>query len=318
MLAWAALLMVVSSCEAIGSERGLSYSGRVTQVISPAAIPIAENGMATADGRFFVAGGHGLYEITGGSAGFRAEPLLSERCNLSGGVARGNLLYLACTGEGELSATASLIRVDPNGPTGLDVRRAEFPGTGNPILLNGMDFGPDGSLYLSNTQALFTGDPAVYRVDILREAPLTIEVSPFLDVSILTEGVRGSGDVAPNGIRIEGDTMYLSRGFSLLKLALRPDGSHGPPAVIYATDSLSVIDDFDIAEGRIFVAQMGLLDLALGAPVDSMLLTLNLNGRTLNRRRLSFRPSSTTVVADDALMITAYFGGGVYRIAADR
>ena len=98
----------------------------------------------------------------------------------------------------------------------------------------------------------------------------------------------------------------------------RLKGSHGRPAVIYATDSLSVIDDFDIADGRIFVAQVGLLDVALGAAVDSMLLTLNTNGRALSRRRLDFRPSSTTVVADGALMITSYFGGGVYRIPEDR
>ena len=318
MIAWTALLALVSGCEAIGTEGGPSYSGRVTQVVAPEVIPISENGMATADGRFFVVGGHRLYEIAGGPVAFRAEQLLDERCTLSGGVARGNVLYLACTGEDELNATASLLRVDPNRPGGLDVRRVDFPGTGNPILLNGMDFGPDGSLYISNTQALISGDPAVYRVQILREDPLTIEVSPFLDATILTEGVRGSGDIAPNGIRIEGDTMYFSRGFSLVKLSLRPDGSHGPPTLIYATDSLSGIDDFDLVEGRLFVAQVGLLDVALGSPVDSMLLTLNTNGRRLARRRLNFRPSSTTVVADGALMITSYFGGGLYRIPADR
>ena len=56
LLAWAALLTLVSGCEAIGTEGGLSYSGRVTQVVSPETIPISENGMATTDGRFFAVG----------------------------------------------------------------------------------------------------------------------------------------------------------------------------------------------------------------------------------------------------------------------
>ena len=306
---------------------GCQEDPTIETVITSQVIPTSENGVYTDNGRFFVAGGDTIFEVLGGPDEFRAVPLVKqETCIFGGLVDRGDLLFASCTHLDllNLDTRAELLRIDPRrgAPS---VERAVFPAGDVFVHPNGLEFGPDGALYVTNSAALLLGEPAIFRVEIVSESPLAIQISNFLDASTLEniENIEEGGGLFPNGLRFDGSTLYYSRGATLVKMQVLPDGSHGPMTVVYRTrDLISVIDDFDINNGNLYIAQthsLGALDTNL---FKSKLVVTDLRGRVRSELVLPFVPSSTavrrnTLFGTNTVIATSVFQGGLYRITAD-
>jgi len=198
------------------------------------------------------------------------------------------------------------------------VGRASIPTEGAP-LLNGSAFGKDGALYISNTLAA-APDPAVVRVEILSEEPLELACTALLSAGMTgANGEVGGGDLA-NGIRFLDDTMYYVRGAELATVEIAPNGTGSTPRVIYTREGGSgFLDDFDIGDGKLWIAESGALGF-LGVDNDeSSLMVTDLRGEPLFKLPLPFIPSSMVFAIDTmfgpaSILITSFYNGGLYRV----
>jgi hypothetical protein len=299
----------------------------VEQLISPELMPISERAVYTDDGRFFVAGGEVLYEVEATDDGFEAVELLHEDCVLGGLIDHGNLLYAACVTTGESAnplmpniTGVELLRIDPSGEGEPEVQRVEFGADPLPQL-NGMEFGPDDALYISNSTSGLNGGPAVYRVAITDEDPFSIEVSEF---------VAQSADYSvPNGLRFDGNEFYFATGLTLVRMQVGDDGTPGAPETLFTAgaDVLTggVVDDFDLGPDRIYIARVAGPDVlavmggnAVGE-YQSQLVITDRDGAEIQTLALDFVPSGAVApraepFGEDAIVVTSYFNGGLYRV----
>jgi len=169
----------------------LCVSNTCGQVIDIATIPDAENTLTTPDGRVFVSGGTGVFELHRSGDSYTAAPINDAACNFTGLAQRGNVLYANCF-DGRLYA-ARLTAA----PT---LQPIHEYGLAAP---NGLAAGPDGALYLTNGPLATTAlpDPKIVRV-------LLDPADPF---KVLSQEIwLASGLTAPNGIAIRGREIYVT------------------------------------------------------------------------------------------------------------
>lgn len=213
----------------------LCVSNVCGEVIDIATIPDAENTLTTPDGRVFVSGGTGVFEIRRSGTAYEAVPIHEAACNFTGLALRGDVLYANCF-DGRLYAA----------------RLTELPrlqaihdyGLGAP---NGLATGPDGALYATNgplaTSAL--PDPKIVRVLLDPADPFKV---------LRQEDWLSSGLTAPNGIAIRGDDLFITDSSVLPpalgrieRIRIGSDGLPGERQVIASVnsvpDDLSVVGD---------------------------------------------------------------------------
>jgi len=218
----------------------LCVSNACGQVIDIATIPDAENTLTTPDGRVFVSGGTGVFEIQRSSEGYSAVPVNDAACNFTGLAQRGDVLYANCF-DGRLYAAR--LTASPR------LQAIHDYGLAAP---NGLATGPEGALYLTNgplaTSAL--PDPKIVRV-VLDPA------DPF---KVLSQEVwLASGLTAPNGIAIRDREIYITDS-SLMPPALgRIEriliGSDGLPGERQVIASLpSIPDDLSVVGEGLLVS----------------------------------------------------------------
>lgn len=290
-------------------------TARLETLVPPAKLANSENAAFTADGRFFVAGAEGIYEIEGGPNYTAVLMFPNPGCVFGGVTSRGARLYAPCTSFETL--TADLIVLEP-ARHAVFVSRAPIV-TKNSAHFNGSAFGPDGALYLSNSLAVDSSDPAVVRLEFLGEEPLRFMQSTFVESSVSGAPADSGGGFFPNGVRFHGDTLYLVRGPDV---AAAPLGPYEPGAVLelaYKVDNdLAIIDDFDIGDERMWLTQFNTLR-ALGLGGESKLVVTDLVGNVQFSMDLPFTASSTVVSAGTrfgpaCILLTSYFDGGLYRV----
>jgi len=317
-----------AAAEPDGGDAGEPPMGpEVEELIAPELMPVSERAVYTDDGRFFVAGGEVLYEVVADGDGFEAIELLREDCTLGGLIDHGNLLYAACVTAAASDnpfvpslTSVELLQIDPGGDGEPDVQRVDFGADPLPQL-NGMEFGPDDALYVSNSTSSLLGGSAVFRVEITSEDPFSIEVS---------ELVAQSDDyAAPNGLRVDDDELYFATGLTLARMLIDDDGTPGAPETLLTvgenplTDG--VVDDLDLGPDRIYIARVAGPDvLALQASEEdheyaSQLVITDRDGTEIQALTLDFIPSGAVApraepFGDDAIVVTSYFNGGLYRI----
>ncbi|MDD9941019.1 MAG: hypothetical protein OXU20_08285 [Myxococcales bacterium] len=287
-------------------------TARLETLVSPEALPATENGAFLDDGRFFVAAAAGIYEIRAAGDGYEATLLVqSPGCVFGGLTSRGAKLYTPCTDL--IALTGELMVLDPDREDPV-VSRAPFE-TEAGAHYNGMAFGPDEALYLSNSLSANTPDPAVIRLVIVEEDPLRFTQTPFLQGGA-TQAT--SGGTFPNGIRFARDTMYFVRGADVVAVPLDPGQRTAELKVVYEADgAFPVIDDFELTDGRLWLTEFGVLR-ALGLPGQSQLVVTDLTGDVQFEMDLPFIGSSTIASAGplfgSCILLTSYMNGGLYRV----
>jgi hypothetical protein len=127
------------------------------------------------------------------------------------------------------------------------------------------------------------------------------------------------GGSFPNGIRFHGDTMYLVRGVDMVAVPIDPS-KRGPALHVAYTagGAFPDIDDFDIADERLWLSQFNSLR-PFGLPGSSQLVVANLQGKVEFALDLPFVPSHAVVSVDTlfgpaCIILTSFFDGGLYRV----
>ncbi len=127
----------------------------------------------------------------------------------------------------------------------------------------------------------------------------------------------------PNGIQIEGNTMYYAGGQAVYKIAINADGSAASPSVIYRTGFLRLMDDLTITEDAVVVSEFSLLDALFGSNNGPNNLVFIDKDSQWWQRPVKQDTGDITVsslVQDingvlgnpGALVLTSYFQGGIY------
>lgn len=218
----------------------LCVSDGCGRIIDIAAVPDAENTLVTPDGRVFVSGGTGVFEIVAAGAGYTALPIHDEACNFTGLALRGDVLYANCF-SGSLHATR--LGATPR------LRKIHDYGLS---AANGLALGPEGALYLSNGPLATTAppDPRIVRVWPDAADPLRIA----LQEDWVTDGL-----FAPNGIAIRGREVYVTDSTALPpvlgrieRISIAADGSPGERRQIASFNSIP--DDLSVVGDSLLVA----------------------------------------------------------------
>jgi hypothetical protein len=191
----------------------------------------AENQVSTGDGRLFVTGDEGIFELVAGGAGVtKVTRAPKQDCKFGGIVESRGVLYANCYAFPDSFVYAA--------PLGGDVSfRRVFTLEGAP-LANGLAADAGGRLYVASTLA-----GQIARLAIAPDDPFTItgrEV--WLD---------HSGPLT-NGLKYQAGAVYWSDGGTIKRAVVRPDGRPGPVSTLVV--ALTVFDDLAVDAQGIVVA----------------------------------------------------------------
>lgn len=258
--AWGVVaLLVLTACSNPGNDEAAVNAADlcVSQTCGERSIlldiPGAENLTFADDGRLFVSGGSGVFEILKNTDdSFRAITISPETKGYTGLAIRDDVLY-AISGDGSvwaarLDAAPSLRQIHQM--TGM-------------CIANGTAVGADGHLYIVDEPLnLCVPDPKIKRLQISDSDPFAIvseevwvQGSPL---GLLSVGI-GNTLRFPNGLQSDGRRFYGTDGGSIYTVDLLDDGSAGAVTPIYFTvdvhDDLGLVGDgvllADFLTGRI-------------------------------------------------------------------
>lgn len=209
-------------------------------------IPGAENLTFSSDGRLFVSGGSGVFEITRGPDGqLSATAISTEERGYTGLAVRGDVLY-AISGDGRVWATR--LTATPQLQT--------IHQMSGMCIANGTSLGADGNLYVVDEPLNFcVPDPKIKRLMISDADPLQIvSEEVWVQGSALGTLSFGVGNVLrfPNGLQSDGRQFFGTDGGSIYTVELQDNGQAGPVTPIYFT--VDVHDDLGLVADGVLLA----------------------------------------------------------------
>ncbi|QUM76698.1 hypothetical protein HWV00_10910 [Moritella sp. 24] len=331
---------------------GLLQACDITEPVSNKELKATENSAFTTDGRLFVVGENRkreswIFEIIKNSDGSYAHiPYVKgtvdgtelggindkpegEECRFAGLTASDSLLYAACIQTGGFlglnTEAVSLFQVE----TTLNSERIKtghmtdsnfIYGDGeesfdpNWFMANGMAVDSEGHIYISNSKAVLAPNrDSISQVTITDNGD-----SRFLDFNHKT-WISGH-ELFPNGVQIEGDTLYYTSGSNILKVKINADFSASDVNVHYKGTNLAMIDDFAIHEGYIAYSK-------ISVPGSVVILTpaeFEDEAKRYAAIPMAVIPSSVVYQSnlpegnplfdEGSLLVTSFLSGGLYRI----
>lgn len=333
-------------------------SYQLDTVIPTSHIRLTENTVIADNGRFFMTGSARssqslIFEVVkDGQQNFHATPFLTGTidyfvndhhrtlpCNYGSIIAQGNILYASCVYNGKKPnkypqgrSTKFLHRInldlDPSHSEFL--LKAELPAIFKPFLANGIAFDRHGSLYISNSASLLTSDPAIIKIDIHVGNGMSLTTIDWLAPSSILK-FFGEGGIFPNGIQIrpsfkhpEIDTLYYSRGISLVKMDITPTG-HDKVKIVYRSPVYNFIDGFSIYGDKIAMTEFNTFELFSQTPGTVTLISIlpEHEGIVLASEKLNFIPSGITyaknsIFGENAFLLGSFYQGGLRRITVSK
>lgn len=270
---------------------------------------------------------------------------INKDCVMGGLTSKGNTLYAVCGVPFELlnhdvpfvvkdvylfevdaTPNAKKVRVGKIGQENYTSRNGE-PFNPGAFFANGMAVDDDGDIYISNSAAILLGNKtAIEKVTIEgteanNASNLILSHTPWI--------VSGdySGDVFPNGVQIEGDVLYYVSQDEIRKVRINDDGSPGEQRIHYKGLLIDgyknhLIDDFEIWNGYIaFASTIISKSVVILPPADfeeekvKPIETINVDYYPSSVR---FQPEgeySNPLFRKNALLVTSFFGGGLYELS---
>jgi hypothetical protein len=258
-----------------------------------------------------------------------------EPCVFTGMKARGTRIYAACLDGAsyrsallEVDVAASTVRAGYF--TSCNAEPSSAPCQDVQILANGMGIDSAGRIYVTNSFAHVsllgdtpsisiegTGTITQIVIDSERSADgsLAFQHHTWFSADILQDGV------GPNGIQIDGEVLYYAAGPNINRIDITASGEAGTASIHYIGPALSYIDDFAIVDGRMALArtippaivalerpepfgtarELGTYDMALDAIPSSITYQAD-------------NPVGRSVFPPDSLIVTCWFGGGIYSV----
>lgn len=299
-------------------------------IVTPETLPETENAVYTADGRYFVAGVSGIHEVLPARADGLVPPgcqvdaakghavclivppaLDGQPCFFTGMTTDGQYLYAACTAGANVvePVAAALYRVLP-AVDGAEVKIGRFA---TPVWYNGMAMAPDGGIFMSSSASgSFHGGGdgvAVVKATVTGTAgdELLLSLADWLPTSLAY--------LMPNGIAVQGSTMYFVGGQNLFRIPIKADGKAGLPVQLFQTGIGRVLDDLTVAGDRVVVTDVPLLPgvgfnwlVSVAKSGWGLPRWLNTGGAGLS----SVTVSPGGLVPAGQLIATSYFDGGIH------
>lgn len=332
---------------------------KLTQALTPTDLETTERSAFTSDGRFFVIGtraanrsdaGSWIVEVTksgesyvstnvvfgaleGTAGGVVGGAPVGDPCFFSGLTVNGLRLYAACFAND--ASRAALIEVDVQARTvradyftTCNAEPSKVPCENTVFYPNGMGMDAEGRIYLSNTASHLDVSGALPAITVEGSRTLTqVVVNPnptdpaklsfthhdWFSTDIFRDGL------APNGVQIEGSTLYYAAGANINRIEIRPDGTPGAAAVHFAGPALTMIDDFVVSDGRMVLGralppELAAIDRApaFGTAREIATKPMSLDAIPSSISLQRDVPGHAPLFPANSLIITSYFGGGLY------
>lgn len=331
---------------------GLLQACIVTEPISNQNLKASENMTYTSEGRLFVIGENEdkksyIFEVNkdpsghystsefvegtqdGTKYGHPNDQKMGAACTFAGLTSQGSKLFAACAKSSGLfglgAESITLYQVETKaGQEFIKTGRMEDSNflqqnhekafDPNWFFANGMAVDANGHVYISNSKASISANKdAISQVTISDTG-----ASTFLDFKHQT-WLTGS-EFFPNGVQIEGSTLYYAAGSDILKTNIQSDHAAGEVRVHYDGANLATIDDFTIEQGYIAYAKVS-------APGSIELL----KPASFNHRAKHFKtilmpvipssiayqksyPGSSPLFKEGSILSTSFFSGGLYQV----
>jgi sugar lactone lactonase YvrE len=122
-------------------------------------------------------------------------------------------LVVACPNFADQTKPGCLLKIGRDLRPRVWVKVPPLPDTGVACPM-GIEFGPDGDLYVCDNQGWSGSAPTQFKGRMLR---LRIQGDQLLSCTVIAEGMEH-----PNGVRVRGDSIYVTE--SLMTKVVRPDG----------------------------------------------------------------------------------------------
>ncbi len=297
-------------------------------LVSPATIKSTERGVFL-NGRYFVAGQHGIHEVkrsADNSTNCKLDPsgltvclLVStvygaDQCDYSGMTADNTYLYAACTVADKTAAIpllapptrAALFRVKPAAAssTAAEVVSKAFT---TPVWYNGMTVLDSNTLLMTPSAPLGTKS-AIVKLKITNTLTLAHTITEWLPGSPLY--------LLNNGVTVNNGNVYFVGGQNLWRIPVKSDGSAGIPLPLYQTTINQTMDDLTVKGDWVVVAEIGIIN---GLGLNSLTF-VHKTGLGPTYKLWTGLTQLSGVLVDPgtfgtpgAYIATSYFQGGVYR-----
>ncbi len=294
-------------------------------LISPTDFSNTENGVFTDDGRHFMAVADKFVEIRAAGNGYagcqpsadgqfelctlKTGSIAGNSCTFGGMTTDGTTIYTACGILNNYGFSKSdFYRVTPTA-SGASFDQVSI--ATNNVYANGMAVLSANEVLISNTSAngLNFNAASIIKLTITSTAPLAVTESLWLHATVF--------DDFPNGIQVDGQSVYYAGGTKLYKIAVNADGSAGYKSRIYTAPWGGLLDDFAVLPDSIAVAEIAKYYPLMGA--NSIVFVDKLDHSVEKLPTGDLQASSLIInegglFGDYALIVTSWFQGGVYGI----
>lgn len=235
-------------------------------------------------------------------------------------AAHGHVLYATATAftSATIPYASMLYRIELGPRPGeiAALASAPFQGHATPFLPNGMAVDRSGDIYVANSFSAVTNEAAILKLDV-RPAPFMFQETIWLPASL--------GGAFPNGLQLDGHTLYLASLSNILQVTIHRDGSAGSISTLYSASPDNFLDDFAVLDRALVVCE---IDNPFASPTSatSQLTVVTRMGshagtveRVIPLGSAGIFPSSVVELHDgprggETLLMTDYATGGLFKI----